>query len=293
MVKNYFFILLLFVFTNCSGQDSLMLQFMHLSAEITQENTSQIKDFFKDRKAERVLINAYFSDEGSASKNRILAEMRLYVTRSAIMNEGVPFNIINSYIKTKKLNSPTKTVEVIAFFKPAKGEKVLRKSSIVEVSVVDYRNSGESKNDRSISNEQVENEIVLDEAAFKKNATVSLPNLIFVGSTHYFLSSSERVLRALLKVMKARPDIEIQLQGHVCCNPPGVDAYNKITGLKNLSVSRARAVYDYLIEGGISADRMTYRGFGSSRRLYPEEKNATEQMLNRRVEVLITASDSK
>lgn len=290
-MKNILFIFLIGISSTCFGQDSLNIKFRQLSAGMNSDHIEQLRVFFKDRKAEQVKLTAYFSTDGNASQKRILAELRLQMVRLAIQNQAIPFNIISSSIKPLDISTQRDHVRIEAFFANVKGVRVLRKTSVVQVSEFDFVNASESEKIVKKDNENAEKEIVLNEAAFKKDATVSLPNLIFIGSTHYFLSGSERVLRALLKVMKSRPDIEIELQGHVCCNPPGVDAYNKITGLKNLSVSRAQAVREYLIQGGISSERMTYKGFGSSKRLYPEEKNAREQMLNRRVEVLITASD--
>ena len=288
-VRTLLFFVLLGFSTSCFGQDSLLIKFGPRSQEITAAHAIQINDLFKNRVAKRIKVIGYFSSEGSVSTNRILAEMRLLNVRLAVLDQGMPFSMISSTLVLKE-GSDNSVVKIVVLLASEKGAGVLKKSSVVQISQFDF---AKPKKIAGVVNSEAEteNEIVLDEAAFRKDATVSLPNLIFQGSSHYFISSSERVLRALLKVMKSRTDIEIELQGHVCCNPPGVDAFDKHTGKKNLSVMRALAVYNYLIAGGIPASRMTYRGFGSSQRLYPDEKNPREQMLNRRVEVLITASD--
>ena len=273
----------------CSAQDSILVRFRPITAAITQESQTQLNKFFKDRIPEKVLLSVSFSDEGDASKNRILAELRIFIVKRWLLERGVPFNIIFSTIEKKAGDG---FVNVLAFFKGNKEERVLKKSDIVQISEIEfYKPQQQIESPKTDSVQLEEKEVVLDPAAFKKDATVSLPNLIFQGSSHYFIGSSERVLRALLKVMQSRPDIKIELQGHVCCNPPGVDGWDKITGRNNLSVMRARAVYEYLLRGGIQGSRMTYKGFGSSHRLYPYERNETEKMLNRRVEVLITESD--
>jgi flagellar motor protein MotB len=54
-----------------------------------------------------------------------------------------------------------------------------------------------------------------------------------------------------------------------------------------LSINRAKAVYDFLIRSGIDKSRMTYKGFGSANKRFPDEKNAEEENLNRRVEIMI------
>lgn len=292
--------MLFFVFLCFSsyGQDSLLFTFIDNEVNVSTTDTSRLSTFFKGRVAESISLNTTFLSGKNASKNRLLAEFRLHNVHHAILNLGLPFNIISTTMTPKDDSLQTNVVKASVFFAEKKTYGVLKETSVVQISEFDFgyhrKNSELVQNTTTaleLGNKETENEIVLDPAAFKKDATVSLPNLIFQGSTHYFLSISERVLRALLKVMKTRTDIEIELQGHVCCNPPGVDAFDIGTGKKNLSIMRAKAVYDYLIAGGISASRMRYRGFGSSKRLYPEEKNSNEKMLNRRVEVLITASD--
>jgi len=53
-----------------------------------------------------------------------------------------------------------------------------------------------------------------------------------------------------------------------------------------LSEKRARSVHSFLIEAGISPDRLEYKGFGKSQ---PVSGNETEEgrALNRRTEVVI------
>jgi outer membrane protein OmpA-like peptidoglycan-associated protein len=56
----------------------------------------------------------------------------------------------------------------------------------------------------------------------------------------------------------------------------------------DISLKRAKTVYNFLLSNGISADRITYKGFASSRPIYPlPEKNEEERVANRRVEILI------
>ena len=53
----------------------------------------------------------------------------------------------------------------------------------------------------------------------------------------------------------------------------------------NLSVARAKAVYDYLTEEGIIPERMTYNGYGATRMLYPDARSEDKMKQNRRVEI--------
>ena len=56
---------------------------------------------------------------------------------------------------------------------------------------------------------------------------------------------------------------------------------------KRLSKKRAKSVLIYLINAGISKDRLSARGFGFTNPVYAHPKNEMEKEANRRVEVLI------
>jgi len=127
---------------------------------------------------------------------------------------------------------------------------------------------------------------------FKKNEKIRLPNLLFEPGTHFIIPSSDQVLSQLVSVMKSKPSLKIELQGHICCKLGGVDGFDPTTGRENLSEMRARVVYLYLISKGIDKRRMTYKGFGSSRKLYQNDVvNHAAAMQNRRVEVLVKSID--
>jgi len=63
---------------------------------------------------------------------------------------------------------------------------------------------------------------------------------------------------------------------------------NKKKVYRELSKQRARAIYDYLIDEGIFADRLSYAGYGAAQLIYANPQNENEARINRRVEVKIT-----
>ncbi|MHB1052786.1 MAG: OmpA family protein [Thiobacillus sp.] len=77
--------------------------------------------------------------------------------------------------------------------------------------------------------------------------------------------------------LKEWGDIDVEVSGHT--DSRGSDKYNM-----GLSLRRADAVRDYLITKGISADRLTAKGYGESQ---PLESNDTDEgrFKNRRVEL--------
>lgn len=82
-------------------------------------------------------------------------------------------------------------------------------------------------------------------------------------------------------VMEANPNLQVQIEGHT--DSIGSESYNQ-----KLSERRAKAVKDFIVGKGISADRMTTVGFGES---HPIKDNHFEEgrSYNRRVEFEITA----
>jgi len=128
----------------------------------------------------------------------------------------------------------------------------------------------------------------ITDTAVKAGSLITLRNLNFYGGRHILLESSIPVLEELLAVMNNNPSLVIAVEGHVCCIFGDNDGTDFDTNLANLSEARARVVYAYLLKNGIAASRISYRGFGHSRPLYPyPEKSAVEQSLNRRVEIRI------
>jgi len=130
---------------------------------------------------------------------------------------------------------------------------------------------------------------IIKDSSTKVGSKLVLPNMNFEPGRHFLLSGSFGILRELYQVMKDNPTLQIEIHGHVCCMSGGVDGPDVDTGAPNLSVQRAKAIYDYLVSAGIAAQRMQYMGFGSSQKLFPEERTPLEETKNRRVEIKITS----
>ncbi len=112
------------------------------------------------------------------------------------------------------------------------------------------------------------------------NKSYRINDIFFPFNSFDLTPESKAVLDQLLDFLNENNTISIQIQGHT--DNIGNDASN----LK-LSENRARSVYDYLIEQGISNTRLTYKGFGKS---MPVADNETEEgrARNRRTVFVIT-----
>jgi outer membrane protein OmpA-like peptidoglycan-associated protein len=89
--------------------------------------------------------------------------------------------------------------------------------------------------------------------------------------------------------MSGNHNLRIRIEGHVCCVAAKLDGLDYDTGTQDLSLQRAKFIYEYLIKNGISSDRMSYVGLGGANKIYPEELTPAQQTINRRVEIRIIA----
>ena len=108
-------------------------------------------------------------------------------------------------------------------------------------------------------------------------------NVLF-GFDQSNLSGDAKInLDKLAGVLDKYPDTDIEIQGHT--DSKGSKAYNQ-----SLSERRAGAVSVYLEGKGITANRVTIKGFGETIPKYDNGTDAGREQ-NRRVEFLITANE--
>lgn len=106
-----------------------------------------------------------------------------------------------------------------------------------------------------------------------------LHNIYFAFNSADILANSQKVLDEFIVFLNDHPTLQIGIEGHT--DNVGSDEFNLI-----LSENRAKAVYNYLVNNGIDANRLQYKGFGESS---PIATNDTEEgrAMNRRTEFVI------
>lgn len=117
--------------------------------------------------------------------------------------------------------------------------------------------------------------------------TFILKNIYFPMGRHFPKQESDEDLEMLLQAMKDNPRFKIQIEGHVCCVTNVIDAFDLDSRQMDLSVNRARFIYEYLNARGISAHRLSYIGFGRTHPIIEDEQTAEEAAVNRRVEIRV------
>lgn len=149
------------------------------------------------------------------------------------------------------------------------------------------------KKETSVTNSPVRKPVkerLIDEVtdtSTKTGDNIILKNINFYGGRHVFLPESQETLMELLYVMQTIPTLEIEIQGHICCQEGTGDGLDIDTGEPFLSYNRAKAVWQYLVMNGIDPKRMTYKGFGHRYPIILFEETEEERTTNRRVEIKI------
>lgn len=106
-----------------------------------------------------------------------------------------------------------------------------------------------------------------------------LENINFETNKSVLTEDSKYELNKLVKILQNNATVNVEISGHT--DNVGADAYN----LK-LSEGRAKSVVEFLIDAGISKERLTYKGYGKTQAI--ADNNTEEGRLqNRRVEFKI------
>lgn len=101
----------------------------------------------------------------------------------------------------------------------------------------------------------IEKVIILDK--IYKNVEITLNNIYYDYDKWNIRTDAAQSLDTLVSILQKNPTIKIQLSSHTDCR--GKEKYNEM-----LSQKRAESVVQYLISKGISADRLTAKGYGKS-----------------------------
>src|SRR5690606_36906365 len=109
-----------------------------------------------------------------------------------------------------------------------------------------------------------------------KGKTFILKNIYFPMGRHFPRESSYEDLNMVLEAMKENRFLAIQIEGLVCCISNVADAYDLDSRQMDLSLNRARFIFEYLKARGISESRLKYVGYGKSRPIIADEQTKEE-----------------
>ncbi|WP_445714027.1 OmpA family protein [Flavobacterium sp.] len=219
---------------------------------------------------ESVQIFGYCDDRGKDAYNYTLSTNRANTVKDKLIEKGIKSKIIitlegkgrimldeDMQTNIPEARSKNRRVDVVVNFKP--------------IVVEDLKIPGvysTIKKDRIIGDR-----IYLDHVLFER------------GSSQLTYKAKKELDRIALELHKYK-NIHFEIQGHVCCTPTfQKEAIDRDTKKRELSINRAKRVYNYFLMKRISKTRMTFKGYGNTQSL---KKGST---LDRRVELLITKND--
>ena len=127
------------------------------------------------------------------------------------------------------------------------------------------------------ANKRYQDSIFLE--PIKSGAIATLRNIYFDLNKYEILPSSESELDLLLGLLQANPKLQIEIAGHT--DNTGNKAANQ-----TLSENRAKAVSTWLISKGISAGRLSVKGYGDEKPIASNNSEEGKQR-NRRTEFIV------
>lgn len=271
-MKKISLALLLFFSAFCFSQEETVhsIYFDSDVYELKQYQSEAVVEFLKlidTTRLESISIYGYCDDIGKVDYNYKLSKKRAEGVKKMLIEKGVKLRIIVAIEGKGKImidedleanvpeaRSKNRRVDVALNFKPLVIEELkipglyttLKKDAIV--------------GDR----------IYLEKVLFDKGSSM-------------LKESAKKELDRMVLLLKRYPNIEIEIQGHVCCTPTFQrEAIDKKTLKRELSKNRAEKVYRYFLSKGISKFRMSFKGYGNTQPL------GKDPYLDRRVELVVT-----
>lgn len=119
----------------------------------------------------------------------------------------------------------------------------------------------------------------VDVVELSSGDAVVLQNIQFEYNSSALTDDSQTGIQMLADFLRCNPELKVELAGHT--DDVGSAAYN----LK-LSSERAEVVREALVAQGIEASRLTAKGYGDTKPLYPNDSDE-HRALNRRTEMII------
>ncbi len=112
-----------------------------------------------------------------------------------------------------------------------------------------------------------------------KSKPVILKNIFFETASAQLRPESRTELESLQNLLDENPQLRIQINGHT-------DNVGSEIDNQQLSEARAEAVYQFLVENGIVAERLRFKGFGESQPIASNDTPEGRQR-NRRTEFVV------
>ena len=240
-----------------------------------------------------VMVIGYADYLGSEGYNKNLSMQRAKNTRDYLVKNGLNASDIKMCVGegevqrrglTDKEGYPTdRRVDIVVNNSGNRTDRSITQTSTSGLKLA----GGRPKKDTATFRSGRSTSEIKELPTLQEGQTILLKNVYFPPGRHLIKPESFPTLEKLFAVLKQNPTIRISIEGHVCCIHDVPDALDSDTDEPILSVNRARAIYQYLIDKGIDAGRLEYRGFGKQHPVVADEQTEADAERNRRVEIRI------
>ena len=282
---KYFLIIFLLINTSVLSQSELKHDVYFNTDEydvpLTEENRLLLFISSLDTVAiEKISIYGFCDDRGTNDYNLELSQNRADAIKMMFSDYGIDQNLITNVNGKGEI-----LLKVLNEDEVSKIRGLNRKVEII------VKPKKDSKKEEKVAETPKENKKIttkdIADGTVKKGDKIRLDKIYFKTNYSYITSDSKKTLEELAKILVEKKNVYFTIQGHVCCTQNSRDAIDKKTQKRNLSVARAKYIYDYLARKGVDKKRMKYVGL---RRKFPL---GGDPKYDRRVEILITYISKK
>ncbi len=273
------------VFAQSFKIDSIQIYYKINAFELTTNHINKLNNYIEKldtTKSYQIKIISSADYLGSIKSNHVLAGKR-----NDKIKELINVNYPNRFEIIETQNKGEISLQKTQQYDKEKGDLKSRKTSVVFI---------EKLPSKAIRKKAIKKKVYIynpDKTQFdlEVGKKFILKRLVFYRGTTTMQKRSKNSLKGLLRFLEENPKVEVEIQGHLCCNA-GIYQPDK-TKVKpldkdNLSTRRARLIYKYLVKQGIRKSRLTYNGYGFQTPIHYPESSEKDKSINKRVEIVIT-----
>ena len=274
-MKTRYILLFLFLSIGTYSQEKFDI-FFDFNVEVPNESSAKnFQNWISENpKAEITKIYGYCDSVDDKSYNKELSAKRINAVIKILKENKLQLSenvTLVPFGKDFKLsNNQSENRKVTVFYDNPKPQKIntLTNEEIPTDSDINSKIAKETKS------------LVIKFKNAKKGGVITIDNIYFHLDSDKIIEKSKPLLLSIYNILSQNPNLKIKINGHICCNTDIKDV--------KLSSKRAQAIYTYLVEKDVLFARVFHEGFGSSKPIYKiPEKNDSEKLANRRVEILI------
>ncbi|MEX1190832.1 MAG: OmpA family protein [Brumimicrobium sp.] len=305
MKLGLFISILHFLFSiNTKAQEiEVLFYFNYDSDTLTNDTKARLDSLIPNLSDSKVTITGATDTIGNKKYNDALAFKRAQNVKDYLVQNGInkeEISNVSSVGETNRFTTIKKNRNVLLIY--TQNNKTDENTIQKQINVDKHIEKKSEKVKNRAEESEIENKVKKDEEDHLSRTRdvditqktfhqaevgdiLNISGLEFVPGRKDLLKSSKPTIKKLAKILKKNPSIKIEIQGHICCQNYG-DGIDNDTGENNLSYTRAKKVYKLLRWKGVNKDQLSFKGYGSSRKLV-EETNEASRQRNRRVSILI------